>query len=65
MKTWTRPTLDLVNMNAEIGGYQADLPPGPPDPRPDACPVATLVEPDPMRTEQALPTVAPERRTSP
>lgn len=29
MKTWTKPTLEVVNMNAEIGGYQPDFDDGP------------------------------------
>lgn len=64
MRTWTRPTLDLVNMNAEIGGYQADLPEGPTEPRPDGSPVATLVEPETTTTEHVLPNVALERGSS-
>jgi hypothetical protein len=63
MKPWTRPTLELVNMNAEIGGYQADVPQGPPEPRPDGNPVVTLVEPE-TTTEHVLANVAPERRSS-
>ena len=29
MKTWTKPTILVVNMNAEIGGYQPDFDDGP------------------------------------
>lgn len=29
MKTWTKPTIEVVNMNAEIGGYQPDFDDGP------------------------------------
>ena len=61
MKTWIRPTLELVNMNAEIGGYQADLPQGPPEPRPDGNPLATLVEPETTTTERVSSNGARER----
>jgi hypothetical protein len=64
MKNWTKPILELVNMNAEIGGYQADLPQGPSEPRPDGSPVATLVEPDANTTERVLTNVVLERGPS-
>jgi len=62
MKTWTKPTLEVVNMNAEIGGYQPDFDDGPDavEPRRAArAPGAADEEPSIPATDLSVKTLTP------